>query len=152
MLHMAGKRGFGHRTWLPVVLFAAGVTLILVAVAAGTAEVNLWVVFPVFTGSSALFILGILLIVLSFFVGFALIMMGELEALRHAPELPEQVETEIHHGAVPEEHRTKPKFAGLVLIGPIPIAFGSDRAIAIFMLVAGVVIVVAFIIAALFFL
>ncbi len=126
--------------------------MILVAVAAGTAEVNLWVVFPVFTGTSPLFILGVLLIVLSFFVGFALIMMGELEALRHAPEMPAQVEDEIHHGAVPEGHMAKPKFGGLVLIGPIPIAFGSDRAIAIFMLVAGVVIVAAFIVAALFFL
>ncbi len=149
---MAGKAGLGHKTWLPVALFAAGVALILVAVAAGTAEVNLFIVFPVFTGSSPLFIIGILFIALSFFVGFALIMMGELEAFRHAADLPEEVEEEIHKGAVPETHRTKPSFGGLVLIGPIPIAFGSDRSIAIFMLVAGVVIVVAFIVAALFFL
>jgi uncharacterized protein (TIGR00304 family) len=141
----------GHRTWLPVVLFAAGAALILAALAAGTADVSLFILFPVFTGTSPLFITGVLLIVLSFFVGFALIMMGQLEALRHAPDMPEDVEKEIHGGAIPESHRTKPAFGGLILIGPIPIAFGSDRSIAIFMLVAGVVLAVAFIVAAAFF-
>lgn len=141
----------GHRTWLPVVLFAAGVALILAAVAAGTADVSLFILFPVFTGTSPLFFTGVLLIVLSFFVGFALIMMGQLEAIRHAPEMPEDVEAEIHGGAIPESHKTRPDFAGLILIGPIPIAFGSNRSIAIFMLVAGVVLVAAFIIAAILF-
>ena len=141
----------GHKTWLPVALFAAGVALILAAVAAGTADVNLFILLPVFTGTSPLFFTGVLLIVLSFFVGFALIMMGQLEALRHAPELPEEVEADIHGGAIPGAHKTKPDFGGLILIGPIPIAFGSNRSIATFMLVAGVILAAAFIIAAVFF-
>jgi uncharacterized protein (TIGR00304 family) len=140
-----------HKTWLPVVLFAAGVALILAALAAGTADVSLFILFPVFTGTSPLFFTGVLLIMMSFFVGFALIMMGQLEAIRHAPEMPEQIEAEIHGGVIPEAHKTKPDFGGLILIGPIPIAFGSDRSIAIFMLVAGVVLAAAFIIAAVFF-
>jgi uncharacterized protein (TIGR00304 family) len=140
-----------HKTWLPVVLFAAGVALILAALAAGTADVSLFILFPVFTGTSPLFISGVLLIVMSFFVGFALIMMGQLEAIRHAPETPEEIEAEIHDGAIPEAHNAKPGFGGLILIGPIPIAFGSNRSIAIFMLVAGVVLVAAFIVAAVFF-
>jgi len=141
-----------HKTWLPVVLFASGVALILAAVAAGTADVSLFILFPVFTGTSPLFFTGVLLIALSFLVGFALIMMGQLEALRHAPDMPEEVEAEIHGGAIPEAHKTKPDFGGLILIGPIPIAFGSDRSIAIFMLVAGIVLVSASIVAAVFFL
>jgi uncharacterized protein (TIGR00304 family) len=150
---MAKKVGtvLGHKTWLPVVLFAAGVALILAAVAAGTADMSLFILFPVFTGTSPLFVTGALLIVMSFFVGFALIMMGQLEALRHVPDMPQELEAEIHGGAIPESHKTKPDFAGLILIGPIPIAFGSDRSIAIFMLVVGVVLVMAFIIAAVFF-
>jgi uncharacterized membrane protein len=147
-----GGTRLGHRTWLPVVFFAAGVALILAAVAAGTAEVSLFVLFPVFTGTSPLFIIGVLLIVMSFLVGFALIMMGQLEAVRHAPDMPEEIEAEIHGNAIPESHKVKPGFGGLILIGPIPIAFGSDRSIALFMLVAGVVLVAAFIIAAIFFL
>lgn len=150
MAKKAGTR-LGHKTWLPVVFFAAGVALILAALAAGTADVSLFILFPVITSTSPLFIVGVLLIVMSFFVGFALIMMGELEAIRHAPDMPDEIEAEIHGGAVPEAHKVKPDFAGLVLIGPIPIAFGSNRAIAIFMLVAGVVLVVAFVIAAVFF-
>jgi len=147
----AGGIRIGHRTWLPVVLFAAGVALILAAVAAGTADVSLFILFPVFTGTSPLFITGVLLIVMSFLMGFALIMMGQLEAIRHAPEMPEDIEAEVHGGAVPESHRTKPDFGGLILIGPIPIAFGSDRSIATLMLVIGVVLAAAFIIAAVFF-
>jgi len=150
MAQDVGSR-LNHKTWLPVVLFAAGAALILAAVAAGTADVSLLILFPVFTGTSPLFITGVLLIVMSFFVGFALIMMGQLEALRHAPEMPEEIEADIHGGAIPEAHKTRPDFGGLLLIGPIPIAFGSNRSIAIFMLVAGVVLVAAFIIAALFF-
>jgi len=146
---MARKGFLAHRTWLPVALFAAGVALILAAVAAGSATVNLLIVFPVITGSNPVFLIGVLLIVLSFFVGFALIMMGQLEAVYHEGDYPEDVERDIHGQAVPPEHQKKPSFGGLVLIGPIPIAFGSSRSIAIFMLVAGVVLIIAFIVAAL---
>ena len=140
-----------HKSWLPIALFAAGIGLILAAVAAGMADVSLLVVFPVISGSNPLFLLGVLLIVLSFFVGFALIMMGELEAVYHAPTTPESVEKEVHGNEIPEAHR-KTDFGGLVLVGPIPIAFGSNRSIAIMMLVIGVVLAIAFIIGAVFFL
>lgn len=140
-----------HRSWLPITLFAAGVALILAAVAAGTAEVNLLVVFPVLSGSDPLFLIGALLIVLSFFVGFALIMMGELEAEYHAPRKPEDVEREVHGDEIPEAHR-RSEFGGLVLVGPIPIAFGSSRSIAIMMLVIGLVLAIAFIIGVVFLL
>ncbi len=150
---MAKKAGMrlGHKTWLPVVFFAAGVALVLAAVSAGTADVSLLILFPVFTGSSPLFFTGVLFIMLSFLVGFALIMMGQLEAERHIEDLPEIVEAEIHGDSIPESHKSRPGFGGLILVGPIPIAFGSDRAIAIFMLVAGVVLVTAFIVGVLLF-
>ncbi len=123
--------------------------MILAAVAAGTAQVNLLLVFPVITGTSYVFFIGVLLLVVSFFVGFALIMMAQLEATYHREDWPEEVERDIHGTAVPPAHQKKPDFGGLVLVGPIPIAFGSSKSIAVFMLVAGVVLVIAFIVAAL---
>lgn len=133
-----------HRTWLPIVLFAAGVALVVAAVAAGLAELSLFFVFPVISGTSALFYLGVLLIVLSFFVGFALMMMGQLEIDYH-------MEHEVHEGRwkypvpPPGDQKPKAQYGGVILIGPLPIAFGSSRNIAIFMLVAGIVLLVAFI-------
>ena len=53
------------RMWVPVALFVAGACLIGEAVATGEAEVSLVVIFPVFTGSSAVFLLGTVLILLS---------------------------------------------------------------------------------------
>lgn len=126
-----------HRTWLPIALFAAGIALVLAAVTAGLAELTLFFVFPVITGTSPVFFLGVLLIVLGFFVGFALMMMGRLEVDYHMDPVP------------PLGEQQKTQYGGLILIGPIPIAFGSSKNIAIFMLVAGIVLLIAFIAAVL---
>lgn len=132
-----------HRTWLPIALFAAGVALVIAAVSAGLAELTLFFVFPVITGTSAVFLLGVLLIVLGFFVGFILMMMGQLEIDYH-------MEHEVHEGrwkypVPPPSEEQKTQYGGVILIGPLPIAFGSSRNIAIFMLVAGIVLLIAFI-------
>jgi len=120
--------------WLPVLVFAAGVVCIAIAVASGEAEVSLVLIFPVFSGSSGLFLLGTLLIVLSFFVGFAMLTMGQLEMGRFEQEI----------GKPPEQHAVKKesKFGGVVLVGPVPIAFGSDRGIAVIMLIIGIVLAI----------
>jgi len=136
-----------HRTWLPIALFAAGVALVVAAVSAGLAELTLFFVFPVITGTSPVFYVGVLLIVLGFFVGFILMMMGRLEIDYH-------MEHEVHEGnwkypVPPPGEQPKTQYGGVILIGPIPIAFGSNRNIAIFMLVAGIVLLIAFIAAVL---
>ncbi len=136
-----------HAVWLPIVLFAAGVALIVAAIAAGLAELSLFFVFPVVTGTTPVFFVGVLLIVLGFFLGFILMMMGRLEIDYH-------MEHEVHEGRVtypvpPPGQEPKPEvktqYGGVILVGPIPIAFGSNRNIAIFMLTAGVVLLIAFI-------
>src|SRR4030066_1434108 len=58
--------------WIPIAVFAAGLALVATAVATGEADVSLFIVFPVFSGSSLVFLLGILLIISSFIVGFVL--------------------------------------------------------------------------------
>lgn len=122
--------------WIPVALFAAGVGLIGAAVATGEAEVSLFLIFPVFSGSSGIFLLGTLLIVFSFIVGLALLAMGQAEIARYAmgPPRPEKG----------TESAGQTKYGGVVLIGPVPIAFGSDRNLAVFMLVLGIALAIVF--------
>jgi uncharacterized protein (TIGR00304 family) len=122
------------RMWLPIALFLAGVFTIGYAVATGEADVSLIIIFPVFSGSSGLFLLGILLLVASFFVGFALLAFAQ-------PSEPEVRGTT----SVNEPSRTKSSYGGVVLIGPIPIAFGSDKSIAKLMLAIGIILAVIFI-------
>ena len=58
-----------YRTMVPIGLFVAGVVCIAASVLTGEAEVSLFLIFPVFSGVSGLFLLGTLLIVLSFIAG-----------------------------------------------------------------------------------
>lgn len=121
------------RPVVPVAIFASGVALIALAVTSGEAEVSLILIFPLVSGSGGLFMLGTVLIVFSFVVGFAMLAMGQLEA--------QQAMLGQAGGARPHEGqpRTDRKYGGVVLIGPIPVAFGSDKTIALVMLVAGIV-------------
>lgn len=122
--------------WIPIAMFAGGLALIASAVVMGEAEVSLFLVFPVFSGSSGLFLLGTLLIVLSFIVGFLMLAMGQLELQSNG--IAERTMTGSRgEGGAPEKH-----FGGVVLIGPVPIAFGSSRTMALFMLVLGIVVAI----------
>jgi uncharacterized protein (TIGR00304 family) len=122
------------RMWLPIALFLAGVFTIGYAVATGEAEVSLVIIFPVFSGSSGLFLLGILLLVASFFVGFALLAFAQ----------PSEQEAQGTN-PVKEPSRTRSSYGGVVLIGPIPIAFGSDKSVAMLMLAIGIILAAIFI-------
>ncbi len=124
------------RIILPISLFVSGIALIAAAVATGKAEVSLFIIFPVFSGSSALFVLGTVLIVLSFVVGFVMLALGQLELARF------EVERQALRERPQTEKRTK--YGGVVLVGPVPIAFGSDRNLAVFMLILGIVLAIVF--------
>jgi len=126
------------RMWIPVGLFVGGIVLIAAAVVSGDAEVSLLVVFPVFSGSSPLFLLGTLLIVLSFIVGFLMLALGQMQVaaggnwpIGNAP-------------GTPTSGSPRREYGGVVLVGPVPIAFGSDRKIALMMLVVGIVLAIVF--------
>jgi uncharacterized protein (TIGR00304 family) len=120
-------------------VFVSGIACIAAAAVGGEVDVRLFLIFPVFSGSSWLFILGTLLIVLSFFVGFAMIAIGGTEADRS------------QRGSVeprsPATTQRKTTYGGVVLVGPIPIAFASSRNMAIFMLMVGIALAMAFLVA-----
>jgi uncharacterized protein (TIGR00304 family) len=92
-------------------LLVLGIVVLLVAIAEGEASVALVVIIPVIYGGGALLVLAVLLI----FAGFLLL---SASFARRAPR---------EEG--PTENETKREFGGVVLIGPIPIVFGSARAL-----------------------
>jgi len=122
-------------------VFVSGIACVAAAVAGGEADVSLFLIFPVFSGSSWLFILGTLLIVLSFFIGFAMIAVGGTEADRSQPGSVEP--------RSPATTQRKTTYGGVVLIGPIPILFASSKNMAILMLIVGIALAIVFL-AALF--
>lgn len=122
--------------WLPVVLFIGGIALIVASVATGEADLTLVVIFPVVSGSGGLFLLGMIFMVAGLLLGFALMTMGQLELAGYQRERMEASGDERRSTA------TNTRYGGVVLLGPVPIAFGSNMRIAIAMLVIGIVVAV----------
>lgn len=120
-------------------MFVSGIACIAAAAVGGEADIRLFLIFPVFSGSSWLFILGTLLIVLSFLVGFAMIAIGGTEADRSQPGSVEP--------RPPATTHRKTTYGGMVLVGPIPIVFASSRNMAIFMLMIGIALAMVFLVA-----
>ena len=116
------------RILLPVSVFLGGIGAIAASVAIGQAEVSLFIIFPVFTGSSWLFVLGTLLVVLSFVIGFLLLATAPAEA---AAGLPLREDIAI------QTDRPRTSYGGVIFIGPVPIAFGSSKKMALALLMVG---------------
>jgi uncharacterized protein (TIGR00304 family) len=114
---------------LPLWLFVSGLGLVVASVATGEAELSLLVVFPVVSGSGALFLLGAVLIVASFLIGFLWLATGYMPAPRYDDGTAAPGES-VGGGA---------KYGGVVLIGPVPIVFGSTRSMALAILAVGIV-------------
>ncbi len=126
---------------IPVLMFVTGLVVIGIAVASGEGEVSLVLIFPVFSGSSGLFMLGTALIVMSFMTGFFVMVRSQMETMQP--------------GVYPvEENASRPaetKFGGVVMIGPVPIAFGSDKKTAFAMFLIGLILAVCCLLATLIF-
>ncbi len=100
-----------------VATLAAGVVLVAVSVVEGGASVALFVFVPVVSGSSLTFLLGVVLLV----VGFLSLPFALSEDWSEAPPaLP-------LNGTAPPE--VQGGVGGVVLIGPVPIVFGSWKGI-----------------------
>lgn len=116
------------RSWMPTLVMVIGICLIAGAVTTGEAEVSLFLVFPVISGTGWMFLAGVLMIVVSFILWFVAVGAGWRDSLEE-------------HETRPRADR-KPSYGGVILIGPIPVVFGSNRRIALIMLMLGVVLAV----------
>ncbi len=122
---------------LAAFLIIAGAALTIYGVAAGEMQVALIIFVPVITGSSIVGILAIGSIIVGVLIAMADAFLG--------------AGTESPQEAVPAEgqakERAKTEFGGVMLIGPIPIVFGSSNRAALYALLIAFVILVLFVLA-----
>jgi uncharacterized protein (TIGR00304 family) len=126
------------RKWLLVslLLFVSGVALIIVSVSNGEGQMGLFLIFPFIITQGWIGAVGSLLLflaVISVFIGF----------WTSATQDPGQ--TPVEMSSPTPAARTKKNYGGVVLIGPIPIVFGSDEKIAKSMLIIAAAILAAFV-------
>jgi uncharacterized membrane protein len=110
------------RRWFPVVpplLLAGGAGLIVLAILQGSAQVSLVLFIPVFTGTSALFLMGVLLVV----AGFALLPFALGFTLEEDDGAP-PTRPSYAGGATPPAEAGVAA-GGVLLIGPLPILLGG---------------------------
>jgi len=123
-----------------VALFGAGVALVALSVAQGGASVALFVIIPVVSGSSATFLAGVGLILASF-VAFLFAFSGGWD------EEPSSSATGTASASAPSSGGA----GGFVLIGPVPIVFGSwrgvSRRVRAMLALVGAVLLIVFVLA-----
>ena len=118
---------------LSLICFIVGIAFFAVGFFTGEAEGGVFVIFPFITGSGVYPLLGFIFI----FIAILLFMFGFTTHIR-----PEELQVEDEYQT---RKKTSVKGGGVVLIGPIPIVFGSNWKIAIvLMIIAIVLIIVAF--------
>jgi uncharacterized protein (TIGR00304 family) len=118
---------------LAAFVILAGVALLIYGVAIGEMQVALLLIVPVIFGSSILGILAIGLIIAGVFVAIA-------DSFLSAERKSSQDRLSNESGLT--ETPKRKEFGGVVLIGPIPIVFGSSKRMALLAAVIAVIILV----------
>jgi uncharacterized protein (TIGR00304 family) len=119
-----------------LLLFVSGIALIIASVSNGEGQVGLFLIFPFIVTQGWIGAAGSLLIflaIISMFIGFW------TSATQDSGQAP------VEASSSTPATRTKKNFGGVVLIGPIPIVFGSDEKIAKSMLIIAMAILAAFV-------
>ncbi|MEF8834889.1 MAG: DUF131 domain-containing protein [Candidatus Thermoplasmatota archaeon] len=111
---------------IPVIILLSGIFLVIFSVMNSEVEIELLFIVPVIYGSGIYLALGILLIFLSFIVGFFLLL-GRPSIKRKDQTIKEGIQKDSSYG-------------GVIFIGPIPIIFGKDKSIAKNMMYLGLLI------------
>ncbi len=102
-----------------ILLFFGGIALFIVSAVRGEGGMALFFIFPIFYSTGPLGALGMLLIFASIFLFFIAPFTYNEEKIskineNEMPRKENQIRSEKHYG-------------GVILIGPIPIVFGSDK-------------------------
>ena len=120
-------------TWVGLALLVLGVALIAWSLATGEGQLFLVLFIPVFTSGGVLGLAGIIALIAGVFLGMLSFAGPRLPA---AGERPAQSPAQLPSppGAVPA-----PRYGGVVMVGPIPLVFGSDARVTKWMMVLGIV-------------
>jgi len=114
-------------------MIVSGILLVIYGITSGEMQVALFLIFPVIYGTGIVGLISILLIFLGFFLAFLF-----FAIFPHPIEEPYEP-MEIEQPQM--EKKSRIKGGGVVLIGPIPIVFGSDARMAIFAMVLAIIMI-----------
>lgn len=124
---------------LTLLLLIVGVALLFHGFRIGEGEVYLFLIFPVFVSRGPASLAGSLLILVGIFVGF-LSLGGPLSSRLQAIPTTQTPGDTI--AGPPAKTAGRRKFGGVVLLGPVPIVFGSEVRITTAVLIMGSVLTV----------
>ncbi|KYK29167.1 hypothetical protein AYK20_00450 [Thermoplasmatales archaeon SG8-52-1] len=112
------------------ICFVFGISFFILAIFFGEAEGGIFIVFPFIVGSGILPFLGFI----CFFIAIILFSYGFIEKnLRYNSDLDFSNSSKIKNNKV--------KGGGIVIIGPVPIFFGTSWKITIILLILAIVII-----------
>jgi uncharacterized membrane protein len=131
-----------------VAMVLGGLAALIAAYAQGDADLSVVLIFPVLSGSGGVFAAGVLLFMGGFFLLFLSWSMRTMSRMAleddgaPSPAAAPPASGGGPGGPVPASGG--PQWGGVVFIGPIPIAFGSNPRMNRIMLVAAIVMAVLF--------
>ncbi|MEF8879453.1 MAG: DUF131 domain-containing protein [Candidatus Thermoplasmatota archaeon] len=114
---------------LSLIFFICGIGFFIWGIIEGDVEAGFFVIFPFVKGSGLYSLAGFICI----FLSIVLFMMSFIQGYKTIPTSDEDFKNS-------EKTKSSFKGGGLIMIGPIPIVFGSNWKIAVFLMVLGLVI------------
>ncbi|MDH7509044.1 MAG: TIGR00304 family protein [Methanomassiliicoccales archaeon] len=111
-------------------MILSGILLVVYGIASGEMQVALFLIFPVIYGTGILSLISLLLIFIGFFLTFL--------SFAIPPERIEVPYETMEMERPCSEEKPHVKGGGVVLIGPIPIIFGSDAKMAVIAMVLAI--------------
>jgi len=133
---------------IPITLVILGIILLAYSVIEGKGEIHWILIIPVFTGTSIFAFIGTILIIAGIFLFFWYVFR---DYTRPSDEKAVQ-KGDKPRTASPQAPRPDKKFGGVVLIGPIPVIFGSDPKMTIIIIVLAIVLIIVTILLLTFYL
>lgn len=129
---------------LAIILLICGIISLGYSVASGEGSAGVVVFIPVFFGSGLFSFIGVLCIMAAIFLGFFGFAKGAFE--EEDAEEPQRQRTsspsQSQQGPRPQPRKSI-KGGGVVLIGPIPVVFGSDAKTAMILMVLAIILIIA---------
>ena len=121
-------------TALSIIAIIIGCAILAFSVASGEAEVGLFIIFPYVAAHGAISALGVGLVFLGVLLFFFSIVSSVSSYRREA-------DFEGMERAAPKVKKES-RIGGVVMIGPVPIIFGSDKRIARGMIILAIILMV----------
>jgi uncharacterized protein (TIGR00304 family) len=125
---------------IPITLFVSGLALLAYSAFEGSLQVTWVLIIPVFSGTGIFAFLGTLLIIVGIILFFLVYLKGFTDQYEPARGGQGNVGQPPTRTAQPQG--ASKKFGGVVLVGPIPVIFGSDPKLTIVIVVLAIILIV----------